>query len=833
MGLFERFKRKYAFWTIRYAIPILVTGGILASVGVYYSVRLYGNLRTDLEELLPDSARSVVDLKRVQDRLASTQSLAVLVFSKNTAASRKFITDLSARIPSVLGEDVDRVEYRIDQEVKFFGRNRGLFIDIGDLRRIRNYVRDRIEYEKTIRNPLTIFLSKETPAPVMNFGGLEKKYSDKVSAYTRFKGGYYATPDETIRVALVYLRGPVGVAKATRVTQGVRRLVHELNPDSYGPDMRIRFAGDVEDFVEEHESLINDLAFSTVVVVVLVSAAMLIFYRETLMTLALILSVLMGALWTFGIAYFSVGYLNANSAFLGSIIVGNGINFGIIVLARYLEARRAGKKSHRSIVLAIRLTAMATLTAALAAGLSYGSLASTTFRGFHQFGIIGLIGMTLCWISALSVMPAMIAIIEKYRQRAIPPVRRIGGGLSNAVANLIRLAPRTLLFLSIVALMASVIAVRRHPGQILEADTTKLRDRRSLQSGSAFLSRYLDQIFGRYITPLVILADNPKDMDEIAARIKAYRARTGRASMIAQVYTLHDFIPSDQKKKLMVLREIRKYLKPSVMAQLASPEKRKMDEILPHSELKPFGVKDLPPLVLDRFRLKNGDIGNLVIVEPIVDRVALAKFDNQYRIVAALRDAADSVRPGTPIVGTLPVTVDMLESIKKDGPKATAIAFLSVIVLVAILFRQPSAVGLTLLSLVLGVAWLMGIIFGFDFKINFLNFIALPITFGIGVDYGVNIVQRYRTEGAGKVLDAVRGTGGAVALASLTTIIGYGSLLMAGNQAFFSFGRIAIVGEGMTLSAALLVLPAYLYFRDMRRARAVRRKVEPEIRKAA
>jgi hypothetical protein len=172
----------------------------------------------------------------------------------------------------------------------------------------------------------------------------------------------------------------------------------------------------------------------------------------------------------------------------------------------------------------------------------------------------------------------------------------------------------------------------------------------------------------------------------------------------------------------------------------------------------------------------------------------------------------------------------MYQSVRKDGPKATLIAFLSVVFLVVILFRQRAAVGFTLFSLVLGVAWLMGILFGFDFKINFLNFIALPITFGIGVDYGVNIVQRYRTEGRGKILQALRGTGGAVALASLTTIIGYGSLLLAGNQAFFSFGRIAILGEVTTLAAALLSLPAFLYLRDQRRLRLVQLRERPGAR---
>ena len=67
--------------------------------------------------------------------------------------------------------------------------------------------------------------------------------------------------------------------------------------------------------------------------------------------------------------------------------------------------------------------------------------------------------------------------------------------------------------------------------------------------------------------------------------------------------------------------------------------------------------------------------------------------------------------------------------------------------------------------------------------INFANFIAFPITFGIGVDYAVNVIARYMQDGERDVTGAVRSTGGAVALCSMTTIIGYSSLLLAKNRA--------------------------------------------------
>ena len=95
-------------------------------------------------------------------------------------------------------------------------------------------------------------------------------------------------------------------------------------------------------------------------------------------------------------------------------------------------------------------------------------------------------------------------------------------------------------------------------------------------------------------------------------------------------------------------------------------------------------------------------------------------------------------------------------------------------------------------------------------KINFVNFIAFPITFGIGVDYAVNVMARYLRDGGRSVAAAVRGTGGAVALCSFTTIVGYSSLLVAKNVGLFLFGVLAVLGEITCLVTAVVVLPAVL-----------------------
>ena len=82
---------------------------------------------------------------------------------------------------------------------------------------------------------------------------------------------------------------------------------------------------------------------STVFTVVIVAIGMLLFFASSAAVGALLGALALGALATFAFARLGVGHLNLATAFLAPIVVGNGINFGIILLARYFEERARGR----------------------------------------------------------------------------------------------------------------------------------------------------------------------------------------------------------------------------------------------------------------------------------------------------------------------------------------------------------------------------------------------------------------------------------------------------------------------------------------------------------
>ena len=154
----------------------------------------------------------------------------------------------------------------------------------------------------------------------------------------------------------------------------------------------------------------------------------------------------------------------------------------------------------------------------------------------------------------------------------------------------------------------------------------------------------------------------------------------------------------------------------------------------------------------------------------------------------------------------------MISAVYDDMPKAIGAAFFATLVLVIVSFRQWRDSLLCIMALLMGIVWMAGTMAAIGMKLNFLNFVAFPITFGNGVDYSINVMRRYRLEQtAGNddpILSAVRRSGGAVVLCSLTTIVGYTSLYVSANQAMNSFGLAMAISEVTCLLAAVLTMPA-------------------------
>jgi hypothetical protein len=110
-----------------------------------------------------------------------------------------------------------------------------------------------------------------------------------------------------------------------------------------------------------------------------------------------------------------------------------------------------------------------------------------------------------------------------------------------------------------------------------------------------------------------------------------------------------------------------------------------------------------------------------------------------------------------------------------------------------------------------GLLGLMGI------DLNPANLIVLPLVLGIGVDDGVHVVHDFRSQRSGYRMSA--STINAITLTSLTSMIGFGSMMLAAHRGLYSVGLVLVIGVGSCLFISLITLPAFLTLISQRKHR--------------
>ena len=246
-----------------------------------------------------------------------------------------------------------------------------------------------------------------------------------------------------IEVAEMTTGTDLGNELLTRVQRDIRDLG---GTDRYAPGMRLGYTGDVAIDVEEMAALVQDLTASSLVVIALVLGVILFFYRWWRSVPALLLPLGIGAVYAFALVTLppiSIAHLNSNTAFLGSVIGGNGMNFGIILLSRgYVEERRRGVEIERALVLAVWGSLRRNARRRAGGGRRiWLALALTQFRGFKHL-IIGGIGMLVCWASAylLGFLP-LHRVARSQRFEHLCPWEVAAAVHAEALANLITRHP--------------------------------------------------------------------------------------------------------------------------------------------------------------------------------------------------------------------------------------------------------------------------------------------------------------------------------------------------------------------------------------------------------
>jgi predicted RND superfamily exporter protein len=384
---------------------VLAVALVVGAVATVMSMQL--GFRGDFIELLPAKTEEVLDLRAVEKSAGGGGYLIVQLLGGTREQRREAAAALAPRLERE--QDVVRyVEFHFD--VAFFKDRALLALPTERLTALEKDLGARIDYEKKIANPLYVDLGEEPPPD--DFTAIEKKYAGDVpqGEYIESKSGeelYLLVKPSQLAADLDFNRALINRVKTVSadVLQGF-------------PQLKAAFTGAYVIRVEEDELMQSDLTRAATLAMLVSLGIILLASRRPVALVIVAAPVVIGIAATFAFAWVLIGHLNPVTGFLGAILIGLGIEYGVHLSMRYWEERVAHEplEAMREAVLG---TFAGAVTSAATNAAAFFVLVFAQFEAFKQFGQIAAFGVLATVLAAYLMGPAVLFIAERIR-----PARR-------------------------------------------------------------------------------------------------------------------------------------------------------------------------------------------------------------------------------------------------------------------------------------------------------------------------------------------------------------------------------------------------------------------------
>jgi len=306
--------------------------------------------------------------------------------------------------------------------------------------------------------------------------------------------------------------------------------------DKKHPDITVRVTGEPVLRQQELNDAFSGALYASSLSFVLVALSLVIGIRSGRLIAALLLTLIVGSIWTTGLAAIAIGRLNLISVAFLVLFFGLGVDFGTHLGLRHLEEAKQGKSFRDALTAATIGEGPSIVLSAICAALAFLAFVPTTYTGLAEFGVISALGMLVAVVVTFTVQPALMALM--------PPRPKPGMGVTIGIGGWIARYHRIVLVLAVL-----VTGAAAYYALGVQIDTNPL----NLQNpNTVSVTTYRDLARDPDTSPYALNVMAP-DMDaaaELAPRLAA-------APGVAGVRWIDDFIPRDQERKLAAIKEAR------------------------------------------------------------------------------------------------------------------------------------------------------------------------------------------------------------------------------------------------------------------------------------
>jgi predicted RND superfamily exporter protein len=672
--------------------------------------------------------------------------------------------------------------------------------------------------------------------------------------------GYLATRDGSMLFLLVTpADGDDSIPAHTRLVSRVREVAGEAAGGF--PGVSVELTGEPALVVDEMAAVRRDTVVTSLLALAGVTVLALLAFRWRSHALLAVAVLGMAVVWSLGAVRLEIGYLNlVTSAFL-STLIGVGISYAIHPLSEYEIAGAHSRDPAVSTRHAYRATGAAVVVSALTTAGAFFAITLMDFRGFQELAVVAGIGILLCLVAVMFALPALLVLHGRWRARGDfparrdpPPVDRLW--MDRLSRHLCRFPRATTAVAALVTLAAATSATGlRFDHDLLDLLPERAGSLRALErlTSESDLSPHVNFVvagtlsdlealreralahaeIARFESVLDLLPEQPHASAAVIARLRPALERLGRprpaggfdpSATIASLERLRGALDAATEAAFVAgeadsvagLAEARA-LTVAIADRIAGADEattRDWSEALRRlgrsivranslltraASSEPPAPGRLPEEVRKRLVTRDGRfVGLLHPRGDVYDPEFLRRFNRASREL-------DERATG------FPITFEVMSARITGGfYRAFGAGVLLVLAVLLVDFRRPGPPVMALVPLAIGIVWMLGAMRVVGLSFNLANLIALPLILGIGIDNGVHVVHRLRLEGERGMDVVLRHTGRAILVASLTTMVGFGSLSLASHRGLRSLGLILLIGIFACLLTSTVVLPNLL-----------------------
>lgn len=650
--------------------------------------------------------------------------------------------------------------------------------------------------------------------------------------------GYYRTKDEKTYIVFVKPHNPPQDLVFSRNLMGeVSRIEKESlaewsnKYEGLKEGLRISYAGGYPIAVNDEARAKRDIKVALLTSFLGVMILFGLSFRTFKVLVYVGIPLVVSLLWTLGFAKLVFHHLNILTCIFSCVLIGLGIDFAIHIVNRFFSQDMVDQDVSYRLDRTFQDAGTGIIIGGLTTAAAFYAIAISDFRGFKELGVLTGTGIIICLIAMIFLLPSLLVYFS----------HKAGSGKSIAIADfglrpflgLLQRFPKSIL--AGILIIFIVLAIQ---GREIRFDDN-LKNFRPADDEVFQLQETVTRWIGGSIGEILLVAEGRSESDvmEFTASIFQALEELAESGSIAGIKSISRYIPapSQQRKNMAFIRQhsnlfdmerinrcFKKGLKDNGFQRLASYDdyfKNLSAAFSSDAILLPSSIQEKELARFTRMFLFHDEVSykSITYISPPKDlwlRADIHRFKEMINKKMQER-GIDSSRYH--LTGAYILTGELKELIIKNLRSSMGLVVLIISLILLFFYRRLTFFIVSVVPIIVGMAILLGVMAIFHLEFNFINLIVLPMIVGIGIDDGIHLTNTFRRYSNTGFFEAMSRTSRAIVLTSLTTLVGFGSIVLSHYPGLKSMGYVAVIGIGACMFTSIIILPPLFQLMNRRK----------------